>query len=52
MYLKNSLFESFEPNQSKNCHDNFIDIDFDLINALFISRSNDESFIDLILHDR
>lgn len=50
--IANSLLELLDPQQNKAFHDNFIDIDFDISNVLFIATANDIKKINPILLDR
>lgn len=47
-----ALLEVLDPEQNITFHDNYIDLDFDLSNVLFIATANDISKVDGPLRDR
>lgn len=49
---ESALLEVLDPEQNDKFHDNFIDVDYDLSNVLFIATANDVSNISRPLKDR
>ena len=47
-----ALLEVLDPEQNKNFHDNYLDVDYDLSNVMFIATANDISNISQPLKDR
>lgn len=47
-----ALLEVLDPEQNSTFHDNYVDLDYDLSNVLFIATANDISKVDGPLRDR
>lgn len=49
---ESALLEVLDPEQNKNFHDNFLDVDYDLSKVMFIATANDISKVSEPLRDR